>query len=56
MHYEKLAEMVGGYAARIEDPAAIGPAIRDAIASEKVAVLNVLTDPKGGNRGSSYLG
>jgi thiamine pyrophosphate-dependent acetolactate synthase large subunit-like protein len=55
VHYEKMAEMVGGYGERIEDPARIGPAIREAIAADTVAVLNVMTDPKGGNRGSAYL-
>ncbi len=55
VHYEKMAEMVGGFARRVERPADIGPAIRDAIAADTVAVINVLTDPKGGRRGSMYL-
>ncbi len=55
VHYEKMAEMVGGFARRIDDPAEIGPSIKEAIASNTVAVLNVRTDPKGGRRGSMYL-
>ena len=54
--YEKMAEMVGGFARRITDPADIGPSIRDAIQANTLAVLNVMTDPKGGRRGSAYLG
>ncbi len=55
VHYEKMAEMVGGFARRITDPNDIGPAIKDAIAAKTVAVLNIMTDPKGGRRGSMYL-
>ncbi|MDZ7726778.1 MAG: thiamine pyrophosphate-dependent enzyme [Dehalococcoidia bacterium] len=54
--YEKMAEMVGGYAKRITSPGDIKPAIQEAIASDTVAVLNIMTDPKGGRRGSAYLG
>ncbi len=54
--YEKMAEMVGGYAKRVTSPGDIKPAIQEAIASDTVAVLNVMTDPKGGRRGSAYLG
>lgn len=53
--YEKMAEMVGGFARRVERPADIGPAIKEAIAAKTVAVINVMTDPKGGRRGSMYL-
>jgi 2-hydroxyacyl-CoA lyase 1 len=53
--YEKMAEMVGGFARRVEDPAKIGPTIKEAIAARTVAVINVMTDPKGGRRGSMYL-
>ncbi|GAB4324272.1 MAG: hypothetical protein Kow0010_06060 [Dehalococcoidia bacterium] len=55
-HYEKVAEMVGGFGRRVEDPADIRPAIEEALAAGTVAVINVLTDPKGRRRGSMYLG
>jgi 2-hydroxyacyl-CoA lyase 1 len=54
--YERMAEMVGGFAAKVTDPAQIRPTLERALASGKVAVVNVLTDPKGGSRGSMYLG
>lgn len=54
--YERMAEMVGGFAAKVTDPAAIRPTLERALNSGKVAVVNVLTDPKGGTRGSMYLG
>jgi len=54
--YERMGEMVGGFSARVTDPAKIGPTIRAAMDSGKVAVINVITDPKGGSRGSMYLG
>lgn len=54
--YEKMGEMVGGYGRRVTDPADIGPAIREAIDANTVAVVNVVTDPKGGRRGAAYLG
>jgi 2-hydroxyacyl-CoA lyase 1 len=54
--YERMAEMVGGFARRVTDPADIQPAIRDAIQANTLAVINVLTDPKGARRGSAYLG
>ncbi len=54
--YERMAEMVGGFAERVTDPAGIGPTIRRALDSGKVSVINVITDPKGGRRGSMYLG
>ncbi|MFQ5381726.1 MAG: thiamine pyrophosphate-binding protein [Dehalococcoidia bacterium] len=54
--YEKLAEMVGGYGRRVTAPDEIGPAIREALAADTVAVVNVITDPKGGRRGTGYLG
>lgn len=56
VHYEKMAEMVGGYARRIERPDDFKPALQQALASNTVSVLNVLTDPKGSRRGSAYLG
>ncbi|MGE3073033.1 MAG: thiamine pyrophosphate-binding protein [Dehalococcoidia bacterium] len=54
--YERMAEMVGGFAAKVTDPADIRPTLDRALNSGKVAVVNVLTDPKGGSRGSMYLG
>ena len=54
--YEKMAEMVGGFARKITDPADIQPALKEALSSGKVSVLNVLTDPKGRRSGSAYLG
>lgn len=54
--YERIAEMVGGFAAKVSDPAEIRPTLERALNSGKVAVVNVLTDPKGGTRGSMYLG
>ena len=53
--YEKVAEMVGGFSRRVERPEDIRPAIDDALAAHTVGVINVMTDPKGGRRGSVYL-
>ena len=53
-HYEQMAQMVGGYGERVTDPAEIVPAIRRALDSNAVAVVNVLTDPNESGR-SSYL-
>ena len=53
--YEKMGEMVGGYSRRVERPEDIRPAIQEALASGVVSVINVLTDPNGGRRGSMYL-
>ncbi len=54
--YEKTVEMVGGWARRVEDPADIAPAVQEALAANTVALVNVLTDPKGRRSGSAYLG
>jgi thiamine pyrophosphate-dependent acetolactate synthase large subunit-like protein len=54
--YERMAEMVGGFGRKVTDPAQIKPTIQEAIAAKTVAVINVMTDPKGGRRGSAYLG
>ena len=54
--YEKMGEMVGGFARKITDPADIRPALQEALASGKVSVLNVLTDPNGRRSGAGYLG
>jgi thiamine pyrophosphate-dependent acetolactate synthase large subunit-like protein len=54
--YERMVEMVGGFARRVEDPSEIRPALEAALASDRVALVNVMTDPKGSTRGSMYLG
>ena len=54
--YERMGEMVGGFAAKVTEAKDIRPTLERALASGKVAVVNVLTDPKGGSRGSMYLG
>ncbi|MFN8507565.1 MAG: thiamine pyrophosphate-binding protein [Dehalococcoidia bacterium] len=56
VNYERMGEMVGGFSARVTKPADIRPTIERAIAANTVAVINVLTDPKGGRRGTGYLG
>ena len=54
--YEKMAEMVGGYAASVDDPAEIRPAIERALASDRVALINAVVDTEGGTRrGGGYL-
>ncbi len=54
--FQMMGQMVGGFGRKVEDPAEIGPTIKEAIAANTVAVINVVTDPKGGRRGSNYLG
>ena len=54
--YEKTVEMVGGWSRRVEDPADITPAVQEALAANTVALVNVLTDPKGRRSGAAYLG
>ena len=54
--YERMGEMVGGFSAKVTEASQIRPTLERALASGKVAVVNVLTDPKGGSRGSMYLG
>lgn len=46
--YEKVAEGFGCIGRRIEQPAELEPAIREALASERPIVLNVLVDPQAG--------
>ena len=53
--YERMGEMVGGFSARVTDPADIRPTLEKALAADSVAVINVITDPKGGRRGGVYL-
>lgn len=55
VNYERMGEMVGGFSARVTDPADIRPTLERALAANSVAVVNVITDPKGGRRGSMYL-
>jgi thiamine pyrophosphate-dependent acetolactate synthase large subunit-like protein len=55
VNYERMGEMVGGFSARVTDPADIRPTLERALAANTVAVINVITDPKGGRRGSMYL-
>jgi thiamine pyrophosphate-dependent acetolactate synthase large subunit-like protein len=54
--YEKMGEMIGGLGIRVTRPDDIRPALERALGSGTVAVVNVMTDPKGGRRGSMYLG
>jgi 2-hydroxyacyl-CoA lyase 1 len=54
--YERMGEMVGGFSAKVTEASQIRPTLERALDSGRVAVVNVLTDPKGGSRGSMYLG
>ena len=48
--------MVDGFAARVERPDDIRPALEGALASGRVALVNVLVDTEGGvRRGGGYL-
>ncbi len=54
--YEKVAEMVDGFAASVERPEAIRPALLRALAADRVAVVHVRIDPKAYRlAGSNYL-
>ena len=54
--YDKLAEMVDGHAEHVERPEEIAPALRRALAADRVAVVHVRTDPKAYRlAGSNYL-
>lgn len=53
--YERMVEMVGGYAERVTSPDQIRPALGRAFAAGTVALLNVVTDPKARRRGAGYL-
>ena len=57
-HYEQMVEMVGGYAERVEDPDELRPALDRALNAGTIALLNVVTDPKGqrAGGGAGYLG
>ena len=54
--FHLMGQMVGGFGRKVEDPAEIGPTIKEAMAANTVAVINVITDPQGARRGSNYLG
>ena len=55
-HYEKLAEMVDGHAERVDRPEEIRPALERALASDRIAIINVHVDPKATRlSGSNYL-
>ncbi len=54
--YEKMAEMVGGFAERVERPDEIRPAIERALAADRVALVHVRVDPKAHRlSGGNYL-
>jgi thiamine pyrophosphate-dependent acetolactate synthase large subunit-like protein len=54
--YDKIAEMVDGFAAHVERPEQIRPALDAALASGRVAVVHVRIDPKAVRLGgSNYL-
>lgn len=55
VNYERMGEMVGAFSARVTDPAELRPTLERALAADNVAVINVITDPNGGRRGSMYL-
>jgi pyruvate dehydrogenase (quinone) len=44
--YARFAELIGLRGIRVEDPAAVGLAWEEALASEKPTVLDVVTDPE----------
>jgi acetolactate synthase-1/2/3 large subunit len=45
--YDRVVAALGGYGEHVEEPAAIGPALRRAVASEQPACINVPLDPQG---------
>jgi acetolactate synthase-1/2/3 large subunit len=45
VHYEKMAEALGGYGEFVENDEDIVPALQRALASGKPACINVMTDP-----------
>ena len=54
--YEHMVKMVGGYAQRVEEPEQLQSAIKKALSSDTISLINVLTDPDGRRSGSAYLG
>lgn len=53
--YEKMSEMVGGHYEKVVDADEIVPAVKRALAANKFALVNVITDPKARRRGGAYL-
>jgi thiamine pyrophosphate-dependent acetolactate synthase large subunit-like protein len=55
--YDRMAEMVGGHHEHVEKAEDLGPAIRRALKSDTVSIVNVMTDPMdhGLKRGPNYL-
>jgi acetolactate synthase-1/2/3 large subunit len=45
VHYDKFAQMLGGYGEEVRDPADIAPALRRARESGKPSLINVWVDP-----------
>ncbi|WP_163507423.1 thiamine pyrophosphate-binding protein [Fodinicola acaciae] len=45
VHYDKFAQMLGGYGEEVRDPKDIGPALRRARESGKPSLINVWVDP-----------
>jgi acetolactate synthase-1/2/3 large subunit len=45
VHYDKFAQMLGGYGEEVRDPADIGPALRRARESGLPSLINVWVDP-----------
>jgi len=45
VHYEKMAEALGGYGEFVEKDEDIVPAVKRALESRKPACINVITDP-----------
>ena len=45
IHFDRFAEMLGGYGEEVRDPAAIRPALERARASGKPSLINVWIDP-----------
>jgi thiamine pyrophosphate-dependent acetolactate synthase large subunit-like protein len=55
-NYEMMAEMVDGFAERVEQPEEIRPALERALAADRVAIVHVCVDPKATRaRGANYL-
>jgi acetolactate synthase-1/2/3 large subunit len=45
VHYDKFAQMLGGYGEEVRDPADIGPALLRARESGLPSLINVWVDP-----------
>ncbi len=62
VRYDQIAQAMGGYGERVEDPKEITPALQRAVASGQPAVLDVLVDrwanlnpPDLGNLGAVWM-